>query len=271
MLPLPELDKLALDAIIDFIRSKVDESGANGVCLGLSGGIDSALVATLSVKALGPDLVHALILPESATPDEDIKDAELLAQSLGINHIMYDITWNVENVVERFPLTDVPTIATANLKARMRMLLIYYTANSKNLLVAGTSNKTEILLGYFTKYGDGASDIAPIGDLYKTQVRKLSRQLGVPNSIITKEPTAGLIEGQKDRDELGYDYDTIDRVLFALERGLKPEYIAEEMALSMEDILSIKRRVVRNSHKRRSLKIPKMGISTVSTDLREYI
>ena len=271
MLPLPQIDPLALDAILDFIRMKVNEAGASGICLGLSGGIDSALVATLGVKALGSERVHVLILPESATPDEDLRDAELLAQSLGVERLIYDITEDVETLAGKFPLSSVPELARANLKARMRMLLIYYVANSRNLLVAGTSNKTELLLGYFTKYGDGASDIAPIGDLYKTQVRTMASMLGVPESIVNKEPTAGLIKGQKDRDELGYDYETLDRILFALERGLDPEYIAVEMDMAVEDVVSIKRRVERNSHKRRPLKIPKLGISTVATDLREYV
>jgi NAD+ synthase len=175
-------------------------------------------------------------------------------------------------VSEYLEVTEIPKpnpTALGNLKARVRMNIIYLMANSMNHLVVGTSNKSELLLGYYTKYGDGASDIAPIGDLYKTQVRKLAKHLKLPDDIIKKPPTAGLVSDQTDEEDLGMDYATIDKILYAIERSGEPEKIAKDLGLEPRVILDLKIRWETNRHKRKFSKIPKIGIKTIGVDLYE--
>ena len=155
------------------------------------------------------------------------------------------------------------------MKARIRMNILYLFANIENHLVLGTSNKTELLLGYFTKFGDGGSDIAPLGDLYKTQVRQLADHLGVPKNIVSKTPTAGLLENQTDEQDIGMDYETVDKILYGLERNLSTEKIAKEVGIGVEQVSGIKERMEQNRHKRKFSKIPKIGIKTVGLDLYE--
>jgi len=206
------------EKIIAFIKSRVQEAGADGAVIGLSGGIDSTLTAYLTVEALGPENVLGLLLPEKGiTSQQDIDDAEGVAEHLGIDHRVIEISGvlrSFSSVIPDYDKTD--PIAHGNLKARVRMCILYYHANLKHRMVVGTGNKTELLLGYFTKYGDGGVDIEPIGGLYKTQVRSLARHLGIPDRIIEKIPTAGLWGGQTDEKEIGMSYETADRILSML-------------------------------------------------------
>lgn len=206
------------DNIIAFIRQKVQESGVSGAVIGLSGGIDSALTAYLTVEALGADKVLGLLLPEKdITPEQDIDDAMEVVRLLGIEHKTIDISKVLNSFSSTIPDFDKNNLlACGNLKARIRMCILYYHANLMRRMVAGTGNKTELLLGYFTKYGDGGVDIEPIGGLYKTQVRGLSRYVGVPVRIIEKTPTAGLWPGQTDEGELGVTYEIADKILAML-------------------------------------------------------
>ena len=204
--------------LVAFIHQKVQESGVRGAVIGLSGGIDSALTAYLTVEALGADKVLGLLLPEKGiTSEQDIDDAMEVVRLLGIEHKIIDIS----KVLNSFSFT-IPDfnknnlLAGGNLKARTRMCILYYHANLMRRMVVGTGNKTELLLGYFTKYGDGGVDIEPIGGLYKTQVRALSRHIGVPARIIEKTPTAGLWPGQTDEGELGVTYEVADKILTML-------------------------------------------------------
>ncbi len=206
------------EKIVNFIRSSIHCSGASGAVIGLSGGIDSALTAYLTVEALGKDKVLGLMLPEKGISTKtDIDDAVEIAEILGIDHNIIDISQVLASFSSAIPVFDrnVKT-ANGNLKARTRMCILYYHANLMNRMVIGTGNKTELLLGYFTKYGDGGVDIEPIGDLYKTQVRGLSRYMGVPLRIIEKTPTAGLWPGQTDESELGVSYEMADWILTML-------------------------------------------------------
>ncbi len=206
------------DKIVNFIRSNIQGAGASGAIIGLSGGIDSALTAYLTVEALGKDKVLGLMLPEKGISTQaDIDDAVEIAKILGIDHNIIEISDVLASFSSAIPVFDrnVKT-ANGNLKARTRMCILYYHANIMNRMVVGTGNKTELLLGYFTKYGDGGVDIEPIGDLYKTQVRGLSRYMGVPLGIIEKTPTAGLWPGQTDESELGVSYDMADQILTML-------------------------------------------------------
>lgn len=207
--------------IVAFIRSKVREAGASGAVIGMSGGIDSSLTAYLAVEALGSENVIGLMLPEKGiTSKQDVEDATEIAETLGIEHMVIEIEpvlRSFSKVITSFDKTNL--VASGNLKARTRMCILYYHANLMNRMVIGTGNKTELLLGYFTKYGDGGVDIEPIGGLYKIQVRGLARYLGIPARIIEKVPTAGLWKGQTDEGELGVTYEVADRILTMLVDG----------------------------------------------------
>jgi NAD+ synthase len=205
------------ETITAFIRQKVQEAGACGAVIGLSGGIDSTLTAYLSVEALGADNVLGLLLPEKGiTTEQDIDDAMEVARLLGIEHKKIDISKVLNSFSSAIPDFKNNLLADGNLKARTRMCILYYHANLMRRMVVGTGNKTELLLGYFTKYGDGGVDIEPIGGLYKTQVRALSRYIGVPARVIEKTPTAGLWPGQTDEGELGVTYEVADKILAML-------------------------------------------------------
>lgn len=213
-----EIESEIIDKIVIFIRSKVKDAGANGAIIGLSGGIDSTLVAYITVEALGPNNVLGVMMPDHNTSGQDIDDATDIANVLQIVHKKINISQ-----IESSFMKSIPTVSmsdnikpSGNLKARIRMCILYYYANHMNRMVIGTGNKTELLLGYFTKYGDGGVDIEPIGDLYKTQVRSLSRYLEIPSRIVDKVPTAGLWPGQTDEGELGITYETIDKILIML-------------------------------------------------------
>jgi len=208
------------DTICNFIKGYIKESNADGVVVGLSGGVDSSTVAFLCVRALGKERVLGLVMPEvGITAEEDIRDAIDIAERLGIEYKTVEINEIVNLFKEK--LGEGGKLAEANLKPRIRMIINYYHANRMNRLVAGTGNKSELMIGYFTKYGDGGVDFLPIGDLYKTEVLELARYLGVPEKIIRKKPTAGLWIGQTDEDEIGMSYTELDKILEAIEKGEK--------------------------------------------------
>lgn len=202
-------------AIIDFMRKHV---GDRPVIIGLSGGIDSTVVAYLSVEAFGAERVRGAVMPSPTTRQEDIDDGQEVAQLLGIKHA----TLPIEPIMNAFAETaDVfdNDHARANLQSRIRMSLLYGYANAHGAMVMGTGNKSELMTGYFTKYGDGGVDLLPIAHLYKTQVWELARELGVPQKFIDKVPTAGLHHGQTDEDELQMTYPQLDAILQAMESG----------------------------------------------------
>ncbi|MCD6087340.1 MAG: NAD+ synthase, partial [Candidatus Hydrothermae bacterium] len=211
---------LYADIIVNSIKSRVEKIGATGGIVALSGGIDSSLVTLLAHKALG-DKVTALIMPESGvSPVSDTEDALNLVEKLGVEYRLIDINGAIDWFKSVFPEGNgsewAERLTLANVKPRIRMIINYIYSNYFNRIVIGTSNKTELLLGYGTKFGDMAADIYPIGDLYKTQVWQLAEFLGIPTEIIRKKPSAGLWKGQTDEEELGHTYHEIDRVLFAL-------------------------------------------------------
>jgi NAD+ synthase len=196
--------------IEEFISSKVKDAGANGIVVGISGGLDSAVVATLAARAVGPDNVLGLIMPSPITKRSDVEDAKSLAHDLGIHKKVIPL----KSILGAFKdVLDGDERAMGNLAARVRMCLMYYQANRLGYLVAGTGNKSEISIGYFTKHGDGGCDILPIGDLYKTEVRQLAGSLGVLKKFIDKTPTAGLWPGQTDEGEIGKTYEELDSIL----------------------------------------------------------
>lgn len=251
-----------------FIAHVVEESGRRGVVLGLSGGLDSALVAKLCADAIGPKRVLGMALPEGPG-GQDRKDAEAWAKELGIGFRVLDIKRIVGTLEKSLAASRAPRIARGNIRARARMIVLYYVANTEGRLVIGTGNKSEILTGYFTVAGDGACDFLPIGDLYKTQVREMARHLGLPPRIVDQTPTAGLWKGQTDEGELGITYDELDRILLGIELQLEPEAIAEKASVPIDRVRHVERLVASGVHKRKMPLIPKLGVRTIGLDWRE--
>ena len=214
------------EQISSWIRERVEEAGAEGVVLGISGGIDSAVTAVLAKRGLG-DGVLGVIMPCHNAPTGE-EHARLAAAKFGIETEYVDLTPVFDRLLATLPSGD--RLAVANLKPRLRMAVLYYYANSRNYLVAGTGNKSELAIGYFTKYGDGGADILPLGSLLKKQVRELARELGIPEEIIVKPPSAGLWEGQTDEGEMGITYDELDEILVAIESGDTGECNQEALA-----------------------------------------
>ncbi len=259
-------DHVAL--IESFIAHQVEASGRKGVVLGMSGGVDSALVAKLCADALGPKHVLALSLPEG-DGGKDQADARAYAKELGTSFRVIDIAPFVAGFESGLKPSRSDRVARGNLRARTRMIVGYFVANSEDRLVVGTGNKSEILTGYFTKFGDGGADFLPIGDLYKTQVRAMARHLGIPKRILDKVPTAGLWPGQTDEGELGISYDELDRILLGVELQMEPEAIAEKARVSLDLVEHVEALVAASVHKRKMPLIPKVGIRTVGLDWRE--
>jgi len=221
-------EKLTSD-IQNWIKEYVASAGAKGIVLGLSGGIDSSVIAALSVNAIGAENVLGLGLPCESIP-QDLEDARAIAKHLGITFIISDLTSVYKEFLKVLPpQIKSNKIAQANIKPRLRMTMLYYMGQSLgNYLVAGTGNRSEIAIGYFTKYGDGGVDFEPIGALYKFEVREIAKVLGIPNKIINKPPSAGLWEGQTDENEIGLTYDLLDEILYRIDHFLGLEELNEK-------------------------------------------
>ena len=255
---------LAEAVLTSFIRDAVETSGTQGVVVGLSGGIDSSLSAALAARALGPERVHGFLLPYRTSSPESERDARAVAEHLGIPHRVIDISPMVDAYFAMEP--DAPAERRGNKMARERMTILFDQAKKLDALVLGTSNKTEILLGYSTVFGDNASSLNPLGDLYKCQIWQLSRHLGLPAQVIDKAPSADLWPGQTDEGELGFSYETADEVLYLLfDLGLRPEEVA---ARGYEE--RVVRRIVsleqRFRFKRRLMLIARLSGSAVNLD-----
>ncbi|WP_435062164.1 NAD+ synthase [Halobaculum sp. EA56] len=207
-----ELDRVQ-EHVTDFIAGRVEAAGAEGAVLGLSGGIDSTTVAYLAVDALGADGLRGLVMPGSVNTDENMSDAERVAEDLGIEYDVVEIEPIAEAFYEALPDAAADRMAESNVRVRVRAVLNYLAANADDRIVLGTGNRSEALTGYFTKYGDQAVDCNPIGTLYKQQVRQLAAHVGVPRDLVMKTPSAEMWTGQTDEEELGLDYDTLDAIL----------------------------------------------------------
>lgn len=259
-------EKETIEIILNFIKQYVEKAGKKSVVIGLSGGVDSAVVAKLATMALGKENVFALFLPEISTPLKDFEHTFLMAKMLEIDYKIIDLSPIIHSIVDACNETN--EIVLGNIKARLRMLFLYQQANLRNALVCGTSNKTELLTGYFTKYGDGGSDFLPIGDLYKTQVYQIAEYIGIPEEIIKKPPTAGLWKGQTDEGELGISYEKLDIILYCLERKMNIERIARLANVDESEVIRIYDMVRKNEHKRRLPPVAKIGFRTVGIDWR---
>ncbi len=249
-----EFPPQVLEGILDFISTTVRESGAEGVVVGLSGGIDSALVSRLCAEALGNDKVVNVFMPSSTTPDGDRDSTEAYSSSIGSSYRVVPIQPMVDSFDSVLDMED--RLSRGNVMARCRMIILYHIARNENLLVMGTGNRSELLMGYFTKHGDGACDALPLGNLYKSQVRDLARHLSLPQSIIDRPPSADLWEGQSDEDEMGISYELLDLILRGIRDGSSFEELAGISTLPLERVIEIESRVEANRHKRHGPPMP---------------
>lgn len=265
-------DPMALNAplvqriLVGFIRNEVHRVGFKKAVLGLSGGIDSTLSAYLAAEALGPENVLGIRMPYTTSSTETMDHGELVARETGIQMMTISISRQIDAYFEPYP--DAAVLRRANKMARERMTILYDHSAAQNALVIGTSNKTELLLGYSTIFGDSASALNPIGDLYKTQVRALSAHLGVPRAIIDKNPTADLWVGQTDEAELGFTYAEVDRLLVHMvDQRAKPEELIAA-GFAPEFVRRIGRMVQLSHYKRHLPVIAKLSHRTIGRDFR---
>jgi NAD+ synthase len=252
--------------LVAFIRAELHKVGMQRAVFGLSGGVDSALAAYLAAAALGPEQVWGFLLPYRTSDPQSTSDAELVARQTGIHTVRLDISAQIDAYFERFP--DAPALRRGNKMARERMSILYDQSAALGALVLGTSNKTELFLGYGTIHGDLASAINPLGDLYKTQVWALARAVGVPAHIVEKRPTADLWSGQTDEDELGFTYADVDELLhFMIERRYRHH---ELVALGFEPgfVSRVEETVSRSQYKRRMPLIAKVSGRSITHDFR---
>lgn len=251
---IPEIDAdKTLRNISNFIEYSLIESNTQGLVMGLSGGLDSSTAAMISASVVNPEKILALVMPSSSTPRGDVEDAVELAQELGIKYKVLDLDpllVPVENICKGGLNEEHIHLAQANLKARMRMMILYYHANALNRLVVGTGNRTELLVGYFTKYGDGGADILPLGNLYKTDVRHLAIDLGIPASVLEKKPTAGLWPGQTDEEDLGISYGLLDKILYLMvDEKLDEDEVAGKLSISTREVIKVRIMMQQAQHK----------------------
>ena len=229
------------DLITAWLREYLSTAGAGGFVLGLSGGVDSAATAALAIRAASPQRVLAALMPCHSQP-EDATLGQLVADAFSIPTVTIDLTEAYNALIAAFPPSD-RAMAAANVKPRLRMTTLYYLAQSHNYLVLGSGNRTELAVGYFTKHGDGGVDLLPLGNLNKTQVWALARDLGVPQVVVDRPPSAGLWPGQTDEEEMGITYLELDRVLAAIEDN-------NTSGIAPATLRKVQRMVARSAHKR---------------------
>jgi len=260
------IDSAAARRIIgEFIRAQLAQAGFGKVLLGLSGGIDSALVAYLAAEAIGPQNVLAILMPYKTSSPASRGDAETIVDDLGVPSELVDISPIVDGYFDESRAGAAP-LRRGNFMARARMMVLYDHSVTWGGLVIGTGNKTETLIGYSTLWGDSASAFNPIGDLYKSQVRQLSAAVGVPDAVIAKAPSADLWPGQTDEDEVGFTYAEVDRVLFRLvDRRLSLEEVVAD-GFERELVERVDRMVASSEFKRQVPPIAKIGPRTAGID-----
>ena len=255
---------LARQILTSFIRSELNRMGFSKAVIGLSGGVDSSVSCFLAAEALGPENVLAVRMPYSASSSDSLEHAQLVIDQLGVASLTIPITEMADPLLNRFP--DMSKTRKGNVMARLRMVVLYDQSASFGGLVIGTGNKTEILLGYSTLYGDSACAINPLGDLYKTQLRQLARDLNVPEVIVSKPPTADLWEGQTDEGELGFTYAEVDRLLYQLiDQRYSPQDCIDA-GFKESFVQSVVERIRKNQFKRVMPPIAKLSNRTIGYD-----
>jgi NAD+ synthase len=267
--PLPAIDPVqASDVIIGFIRSQMEQAGFERIVIGLSGGVDSATVAFLCARAIGPENLLAIRMPYRTSSEASETDAMRVVDALGCRTERVDITPMVDPMLELVSGGDEAALLVrrGNVMARQRMIVLFDRSAAWDALVAGTSNKTEGLLGYGTLHGDMAAAFSPIGDLYKTQLRDVARHLGVPEEVVAKPPSADLWPGQTDEGELGRTYDSLDRALFALVDRRWTVDRCVRAGLPRDLVEWVERRVAQMEFKRQLPPVAKLSLRTPGID-----
>ena len=267
--PLPAIDPaLAVEIIVGFIRRQMEQAGFSRLVIGLSGGVDSATVAYLAARAIGADNLLAVRMPFRTSSEASETDAMRVVNALGCRTERVDITPMVEPMLALIEDSDAAAlnVRRGNVMARQRMIVLYDRSAADDALVIGTSNKTEALLGYGTLHGDMAAALAPIGDQYKTQLRVVARQLGVPEQVVQKPPSADLWPGQTDEGELGRSYDMLDRTLYALVDRRWTVDRCERAGLPRDLVESVLQRVARMEFKRQLPPVAKLSLRTPGFD-----
>ncbi|MCI0549420.1 MAG: NAD+ synthase [Anaerolineae bacterium] len=255
---------VARQILTGFLKSEVTRVGYARAVIGLSGGVDSALSFVLAVEALGAENVLAVRMPYQSSSADSLEHAQMLIDQFNVQSETIEITGMVELLIERDP--QISKQRKGNIMARSRMIVLYDQSEVFKGLVIGTSNKTEILLGYSTLWGDMASALNPIGDLYKTQVRQLSRALGIPSVIVDKAPSADLWAGQTDEGELGYTYEEVDKLLYLLVDQRYSQQECVEEGFDEKFVSSVVTRIRRNQFKRMMPPIAKLSNRTIGYD-----
>lgn len=255
---------LARQILTGFIRTEIQRAGFSRAVLNLSGGLDSAMSCYLAAEALGPQNVLALRLPYRTSSPDSLEHAQMVIDALGIQSMTISITEMVEPLFEQFP--EMTQLRKGNAMARARMIVLYDQTEAFRGLAVGTGNKTEILLGYTTLYGDSACALNPLGDLYKTQVRQLARAMAVPEPIVAKPPSADLWLGQTDEGELGFTYEEVDRLLYLLvDQRFSPDDCVEA-GYARKFVEDVVKRIRRNHFKRIMPPIAKLSNRTIGYD-----
>lgn len=247
---IPQITREDVDGLVGFINATVGRIGCKGVVVGLSGGIDSATVTKLCVDALGADRVLNVFMPSRVTPAEDYKTTSDLSSMWGTEYKVVDIQPAVDALAAVLLSGKETPLERGNISARCRMTVLYNLAKKRDYVVMGTSNQSEIMMGYFTKFGDGACDVTPMANMYKTEVRQIARIIGVPEPIIAKPPSAGLWEGQTDESDMGIRYEDLDGILYDLEQDRTDTEIAADTGLPIDEISRIRAQVSAAEHKR---------------------
>lgn len=258
--------ELVKELLVQFVHDETQNAGFSKGVIGVSGGVDSAVCAYLTARALGKENTFGIIMPHRMSSPDSVQDAEQVVKELGIRSEIVDISQTVDAYCDKHAITD--KVRRGNVMARMRMIVLYDISAREHALVVGTSNKTELMVGYGTIYGDTACALNPIGDLYKTQVWQLAEALGVPKNIIEKKPTADLWEGQTDEDELGFSYRQLDELLYLMIDERRTDEELETLGFSSEFIQKVRMMVRKNQFKRRPPIIAKVSYRTLNVDFR---
>jgi len=254
------------ELLVQFLRDESKNAGFHRGVIGVSGGVDSAVSAFLTSEALGNENTVGVIMPYRTSNPKSVEDAKTVIDRLGIRSEVVDISSMVDGYCDTWKVTD--KVRRGNIMARMRMIVLYDISARERALVIGTSNKTEIMVGYGTLFGDTASAINPIGDLYKTQVWQLARALGIPQQIVEKIPTADLWEGQSDEEELGFTYARLDALLYHLVDERRNDEELQKLGFDAEFVDRVKTLIQKNQFKRRPPLIAKVSYRTVNVDFR---
>ncbi len=258
--------ELVRKIVTGFVRNEITKFGFEHAVVAMSGGVDSSLSAFIGAEALGADNLLGVFMPYATSSPDSLSDGQAVAEKLGIETMTIEITAMVDAYFENFP--DADRMRRANKMARERMTIVYDISALRGAMVLGTSNKTEALLGYTTLWGDMACAVNPIGDLYKTQVRQLSRAMGVPEQIVSKSPTADLWPGQTDEDELGFTYEEVDKVLYALVDERRSAEDAVAMGIDEAFVARVQEMVQGSQYKRRMPLVAKVSPRSIDRDFR---